>query len=66
MTKIKALYENGEQFYPLTHIEAVKGLVNATEQNSGLMSKEDKIKLNNFNAAGSSALGSVFYKEIRE
>ncbi|HAR5867643.1 TPA: hypothetical protein I1562_000978 [Staphylococcus pseudintermedius] len=66
MTKIKALYENNEQFYPLTHVEGVKGLKNATEEKAGLMSKEDKRKLDNFNGAGSSNLGSVFYKEIRK
>ncbi|HEC2222245.1 TPA: hypothetical protein R1951_002430 [Staphylococcus delphini] len=64
MTKIKALYEDDEQFYPQTHVEAVKGLKNATEEKAGLMSKDDKIKLDNLNGVGSNGLGSIFYKEV--
>ena len=36
----------------------------ASLNNNGLMSIEDKEKLNNINSAGSSNLGSVFYKEV--
>lgn len=64
-TKIKALDEDGKQFYPQTHIKAIIGLGLATEKLNGLMSKEDKQKLNNLNGTGAnSGLGSVFYTEV--
>ena len=63
--KIKELYENGLVFYPVTHVEAVKGLEVATETENGLMSASDKIKLNNIKSTGSGLLGSVFYKEVK-
>lgn len=36
----------------------------ATQQSNGLMSYEDKQKLDNLNGVGSSGLGSIFYKEV--
>lgn len=38
-----------------------------TEKQNGLMSKEDKIKLNNLNETGANnhKLGSIFYKEVK-
>ncbi|WP_404968649.1 phage tail protein [Staphylococcus pseudintermedius] len=37
----------------------------ATTTKKGLMSKDDKIKLDNLNGVGSSRLGSIFYKEVK-
>ena len=66
MTKIKIFEEDGEKFYPQTHIKAILGLQTATEEIEGLMSKEDKQKLNSFIGTDSnSKLGSVFYKEVK-
>ena len=62
--KLKELYESGLIFYPITHVKAIRGLSIATETEDGLMSKKDKIKLNNFNSTGPNRLGSVFHKEV--
>ncbi|MGO4027202.1 hypothetical protein AB2L37_14845, partial [Staphylococcus pseudintermedius] len=37
----------------------------ATTKKNGLMSKDDKIKLDNLNGVGSNGLGSIFYKEVK-
>ncbi|MBO1199123.1 hypothetical protein J3T81_06935 [Staphylococcus simiae] len=36
----------------------------ATQNQDGLMSKDDKTKLDNLSGVGSSGLGSIFYKEV--
>ena len=43
----------------------VDGIAMATQSKNGLMSKEDKTKLDNLNNVGSSQLGSIFYKEVK-
>lgn len=43
----------------------VDGIAIATQSKNGLMSKEDKTKLDNLNGVGSNQLGSIFYKEVK-
>ncbi|EJD80584.1 hypothetical protein PZB81_07320 [Staphylococcus epidermidis] len=64
MTEIRPLYFEDEHIYPQTHVQAIVGLNNATTEKNGLLSKEDKQKLDNLNGVGSSGLGSIFYKEV--
>jgi len=46
ITSIRTLTVNNEEVYARTHIQGVDGLSNSTENKDGLMSKEDKQKLN--------------------
>ena len=46
------------------HVQAIVGLNNATTEKNGLLSKEDKQKLDKLNVTDSNKLGSVFYKEV--
>lgn len=51
MTKILFLKDaKGEQYYAKTHREAIDNLHEATTQTSGLMSAEDKVKLDQLNS----------------
>lgn len=45
MTKKKYLQQDGATFYPVTHRDAVNGLVVASTDEDGLMAKTDKAKL---------------------
>ena len=63
MTEIRPLYFEDEHIYPQTHVQAIVGLNNATTEKNGLLSKEDKQKLDKLNVTDSNKLGSVFYKE---
>lgn len=45
MTKKKYLQQDGATFYPVTHRDAVNGLVVASTDEDGLMAKADKVKL---------------------
>lgn len=45
MTKKKYLQQDGATFYPVTHRDAVNGLVVASTDEDGLMAKADKAKL---------------------
>lgn len=45
MTKKKYLQQDGATFYPITHRDAVNGLVVASTDEDGLMAKADKAKL---------------------
>lgn len=45
-------------------MQAIVGLNNATTEKNGLLSKEDKQKLDKLNVTDSNKLGSVFYKEV--
>lgn len=58
--------EDGEYYSPIVHVDSIQGLNEATLDTPGLMSKEDKQKLNSFIGTDSnSKLGSVFYKEVK-
>ncbi|MDB8870899.1 hypothetical protein [Pediococcus acidilactici] len=45
MTKKKYLQQDGASFYPVTHRDAVNGLVVVSADEDGLMAKTDKAKL---------------------
>lgn len=45
MTKKKYLQQDGATFYPVTHRDAINGLVVASADEDGLMAKTDKAKL---------------------
>ena len=44
------------------HVQAIVGLNNATTEKNGLLSKEDKQKLDKLNVTDSNKLGSVFIR----
>lgn len=45
MTEKRYLAQEGTKFYPVTHRDAVNGLVVASSDEDGLMAKTDKAKL---------------------
>lgn len=64
MTKIRPIFYENAQFFPQTHVDAVIGLEKATFEKDGLLTKEDKQKIDKLTTKDSNYLGSIFYKKF--